>query len=152
MVKQTKNVGDETEQFCPKCDIERICIISAMVEGHVKKVQCGFCRHTFSVRKKKAGPASKAGKTRRRVRKTVKSGEMAAFMARLEDREFLAREAKNYTLDGQYKEGDWINHGRYGYGQVEKLYPPRKMAVLFRDGEKNLVYGYEKSSGDDTPD
>jgi len=143
-INRIKQVGDEIEQVCPKCNIERACIISAMVEGQAKKVQCGFCRHTFSVRAKKRSPVKKVKAVRKTTKKTAAAAEMAEFLARLEDREFLLREAKIYTLSGQYKEGDWINHQRYGYGKVETLSPPRKMAVLFKDGQKNLVYGYEK--------
>ena len=84
--------------------------------------------------KKKATKASTARKTIG-VRAAQKEAQWQELVGDKADATF-----RRYDIGTTFKEGDCIDHPKFGPGAVISLNPPQKITVIFRDGERLLVH------------
>ena len=130
----TYSVGGNVVAWCTKCKIELEHTIVAMVENLPKKVKCNTCGGQHNYRLK---PAERSTASKRTTRK-VKSNE-AAYAELLET---LTGgdlpNAKKYSMQGNFKKDEILEHPTFGIGIVTAVVQKHKMEIMFKDGLKML--------------
>ncbi|HEY0323442.1 MAG TPA: hypothetical protein VGC66_20965 [Pyrinomonadaceae bacterium] len=114
-------LGDDVEAQCGKCKGERTHQVAALNQnGAPAIVICRTCggRHNFRDRSERKSTSST---TRRQSER-----ETIASTPRKPARAYSPREA--------FTEGDWINHTKFGLGEV----------IASRDGKIEVKFGTEK--------
>jgi hypothetical protein len=112
--------GDEVEAPCGRCKGERTHQVVALNQhGTPAIVICGTCGGRHNFREKRDGNTSST--PRRRSEK-----EAAPSVPRKPARAYSPREA--------YAEGDWIDHPKFGQGEV----------IASREGKIEVKFGRDK--------
>ena len=140
MASQITTVKDVLS-YCTKCKLNLSHTIVAMKdEKSIAKVKCNTCQTLHAY---KDPSTSSAGKTR--SRKT--SGLMAKSSSHVVNISDLWMEKLNkttsksqpYGIDQKYKEGDVIDHIKFGPGIVQSV-KAQTIEVVFRHDIKTLVH------------
>ncbi|MBI1819777.1 MAG: hypothetical protein HY202_08395 [Nitrospirae bacterium] len=121
--------GTEVLSVCAKCKVPLAHTIVAMDKAKIKKVQCKTCesQHRFvSPEPKKQTPRTKV-KIEHIWEELMKS--------------LSSKKKISYTLSGQYKGNDVIDHPVFGIGIVNQIVSREKFRVVFKEGEKLLASG-----------
>jgi hypothetical protein len=110
-------VGDEVAAQCGRCKGERTHQVVALnQDGTPASVICGTCGGRHNYREKRA-----ANSPRRTVaRETIPSAPR--------------KPARQYSPREAFSEGDWIEHPKFGQGEV----------VAIREGKIEVKFGTEK--------
>jgi hypothetical protein len=133
--------GKDVLSYCTKCKLNLSHTIVAMKdEKSIAKVKCNTCQTLHAY---KDPSTSSAGKTR--SRKT--SGLMAKSSSHVVNISDLWMEKLNkttsksqpYGIDQKYKEGDVIDHIKFGPGIVQSV-KAQTIEVVFRHDIKTLVH------------
>jgi hypothetical protein len=114
-------LGDEVASQCGRCKGERTHQVAALNQnGTPAIVICMTCggRHNFRDKSAATGRASATGRQSR--------SEAVSTVPRKPARSYSPREA--------YSEGDWIDHPKFGQGEV----------IAMRDGKIEVKFGTEK--------
>jgi hypothetical protein len=114
-------LGDEIESQCGRCKGERTHQVAALnQDGMPAIVICGTCgaRHNF---RQRSADSSKTSAARRQGKK-----ETAPSAPRKPARGYSPREA--------YSEGEWIEHPKFGAGEV----------IASRDGKIEVKFGTDR--------
>ncbi len=119
--------------------------IVAMVGATPKRVLCLTCDSEHNYRAPKTGAAAKVKKKKATKASTArKTGGVRAAQKEAEWQELVGDRAdatfRRYNIGTTFKEGDCIDHPKFGPGAVVSLVPPQKINVVFRDGERLLVH------------
>lgn len=128
-------VGGDTLSWCTKCKMELAHVIVSMVENTPAKVICKTCKSPHKYRKGGA-PAPRKPRSGVRTAATPKVADL--WEKRVADSR--AKPGHTYAPTQSFKVGDMIEHTKFGMGFVEEIRGGGKMLVLFREGEKILVY------------
>jgi hypothetical protein len=102
------------------------------------RVKCNTCggEHNYRAEKPvaKTAAATKKEKAAKKpsTRKTRQSWEETMAEA-------SSKEHAKYAMSGSFKEGEWIEHVKFGLGQVQTFVPPNKITVRFADTSRLLV-------------
>jgi hypothetical protein len=113
-------LGDEVAAQCGRCKGERVHQVAALNQnGTPAIVICGTCGGRHNFRDKRAGATSSA--TRRKSER-----ESAPSAPR--------KPAKAYSPREAYTEGDWIDHPKFGQGEV----------TASRDGKIEVKFGTDR--------
>ena len=133
MIK-TFSVSEEIEAWCTKCKLELGHTIVAIVDNLPKKVKCNTCGGQHVYRTK---PAARKTST-----KKTKAGEKKyeRYFALLTDGNHS--DAKKYSISGNFKDDEIINHSKFGTGIVTSTVKINKIEVLFKDGIKMLIQNH----------
>lgn len=130
-------VGKEVLSYCTKCKLNLAHIIVTMTAtGNIGRCECKTCkaRHAF-----KDPSTVKAKKARTRTKSKSKSGETISdlWLQAVSDTD---AKSQTYSIKTQFKEGDIIDHPKFGPGVVEKAIDNDKVQVIFRHDIKTLIH------------
>jgi len=131
MNEKQLSAGDPIEARCTKCRKITNHTIIAMKDAAPAKVECNTCQGQHLYRKPKAAPQTAAMKAA--TAKRAEQKKWASQQATLE-----GQNAKNYSMEGEYKIDSVIKHPKFGLGLVQCFTGTRKMEVLFEDGLKTM--------------
>jgi hypothetical protein len=125
-----RSSGDSIKARCTKCRKNTDHVIVTMVEGAPVMVQCNTCNRQHKYRP----PTSSKASPRRTIDpKDVERKEWKALRPGMN-----GNMATDYSMTASYRVRDLINHPVFGLGLVQRIVGPRKVAVLFEDGEKTM--------------
>jgi hypothetical protein len=122
--------GDETETYCGRCKAERAHQVVALnADGTPATVICRTCggQHRFR-EKKESTAAPAAGGARRKAAEPARP-----------TRDAPAGPARPYSPREVYAEGEWVEHPRFGQGEVARA-RGGKIEVRFESGGRLLVH------------
>lgn len=132
------NVGENVEAFCTFCKMDLTHVVVAKKGTEVRRVKCSTCNREHNYRT----PRRLLGK------KGSKSSAAKATNLTPESKHFTLDKVtvhpdsiRPYFFNGIYTVGDWIDHQKFGYGEVVTMRGPGKMEVKFGDGTKIMVCG-----------
>jgi hypothetical protein len=115
-------VGDEVEAQCGRCKGERMHQVVALNQNGVPAIViCVTCGGRHNYRDKSGASRSASSTTRRQSAR-----ETAASAPR--------KPARAYSPSEAYNAGDWIEHPKFGQGEV----------IASRDGKIEVKFGTEK--------
>jgi hypothetical protein len=136
----TPKVGGDCLSFCTRCKMELAHVIVSMIDGRPAKVLCKTCRTQHNFRR--AEPVSRAasGGTTRTPR--VAAPKSVVRVAEVWQKKLAESKSvpQPYNVKSGFRNGDIIEHPKFGPGIVENAGSHNKMVVLFRDGEKTLIH------------
>lgn len=141
-MSQQLGVGKEALSYCNKCKLTLAHIIVTMKTlSEPDKVMCKTCKGTHGY-KDPSAPAKKAATAR--ILKPKIPGKRPAGVP-IEELWTQAmnktnRHSKEYTIKGNFEQGDLIAHPTFGPGIVEKVFDSNKIEVLFRDDFRTLIH------------
>lgn len=138
---------DDIDSWCTKCKMDLSHRIVAMVGVTPKRVLCLTCNSEHNYRAPKTGPAAAVKKKAAKKTASRKTVGVRAAAKEAEWQELVGDRAtatfRRYAIGTTFKEGDCIDHPKFGPGAVVSLIPPQKISVVFRDGERLLVHARE---------
>jgi hypothetical protein len=129
MKKPQPSVGDIIDARCTKCQKVTNHVVVAMVGIKPANVQCNTCQGTHRYRS--PVPALKAA--RRTSEPSVAHHQEAWVELQVSKN---GENAKDYTMDREFRVGTVIRHPSFGLGLVQRVAGNRKMEVLFETGKK----------------
>ena len=127
--KKTVEVGKEVQDFCTKCKIETVHVVTKVTDGEIKKVMCNGCRSTHVYRGGQA-PTPRSKPTRPR--------KWSTLVELVEDEKVV-----DYKITGVFSEGDAIQHKKFGLGVITKVVDSTKIEVVFEEEKKLLAQNWE---------
>jgi len=145
MTKQlydTPKVGGDALAWCTKCKMDLAHVIVSMVGPRPAKVICKTCKSQHNFRMAQ-GDADMPGMPRKPTKRTAvpKAVVRAADYWETKMATKSAAPMLPYTPKETFQLGDVIKHASFGVGIVEEVRNGGKMVVLFREGDKLLVFG-----------
>lgn len=129
-------VGGNADSWCSKCKLELGHTIVAMVDGLPKKVKCNTCGGQHNFRAKPAEKNKPKLKTSARKPKTM-ALDYDGYIANLTEADLSA--ATKYSMKGNFKKDEAIDHPAFGIGIVLNVIQTNKVEILFKDGAKLLI-------------
>jgi hypothetical protein len=136
--------GEDIDSWCTKCKMDLMHRIVAMVGTTPKRVLCLTCDSEHNYRAPKTGPAAAVKKKRVTKKKATKTLGVRAAQKEQHWQELVGDRVdatfRRYNISTTFKEGDCIDHPKFGPGAVVALVPPGKISVVFRDGDRLLVH------------
>jgi hypothetical protein len=131
-------VGKEILSYCGKCKLALAhTIISLNKKGNADKCECNTCGATHKYR-----DPDKATKKRAPAKKAPKKEKISPEMIWKEAIASAKGLSQPYKMNGDFSEGDLIEHSTFGKGVVGELISDKKIRVIFEEGEKILVHNY----------
>ena len=132
------DVGSDLDAYCPKCKADTAHTVISKYEDEVRKVQCSTCGDVHAFRKPRGeveeeAPEPVSAKRRLQHRKPTwqeardKAGNKAT------------NNARPYSIRERYKEGDVVQHPKFGIGFVTEI-TENKAEVTFQDERRVLVH------------
>jgi hypothetical protein len=121
--------GDDLDAYCGRCKAERAHQVVALnADGTPASVVCRTCgnRHRFRQKRESASPAAT---------RVSKGGD--SWLAGPEPGA-AARPARPYSPKEVYAAGEWVEHPKFGRGQVTQT-RGGKVEVRFESGTRLLV-------------
>jgi len=143
----TPKTGGDTLAWCTKCKMDLAHVIVSMIGPCPAKVICKTCKSQHNFRSSQ-GDLALPGMPRKKTkpRNTVPKATVRAadyFDQKLSQKS--AAPMLPYTPKEVFQQGDVIKHTQFGVGIVEEVRKGGKMVVLFREGDKLLVFGHGKA-------
>ena len=135
-------VGGYAEGWCTKCRLQLGHTIIAMVDNVPAKVKCNTCNSQHNFHAKESGKSRTSPKTTSKSASSprkIKTQEVNYndYTSRLADYDLSA--AKKYSLSGNFKKNEIIDHFKFGVGIVLSVIQSNKIEILFKDGLKILI-------------
>lgn len=130
-------VGKDVLSYCGKCKLNLGHTIVAMKDSKsIAKVKCNTCGslHGF-----KDPSLAKQSKTRTRKTSAAPSKMVAVADLWMDKMAHTTKKSISYSIEVKFKEGDIIDHIKFGPGIVEKVVDD-KIEVIFRHEIKTLVH------------
>ncbi len=129
-------LGADIDAMCSKCKMELGHVITAIVDGEIKKVRCNTCGYEHAFKKK---VASKKKAKEVATDAVTSSPVTTAQYERLAGTRDLSA-AKPYAFSTKFAEGDVIKHNTFGTGIVTAVKDDRKISVMFPDRLRLLAH------------
>lgn len=150
--------GSEIDAWCTRCKMILGHRIVALVRTDPARVICMTCGSEH--RYKKAGPGSQSVSPVKRTAdgsitqvsrsgettsaKKTKSASVKTSGARSNDWESrvlgqAVTAFTRYSMTRKYSLGELVSHPKFGDGYVLEIVDPKKITIVFRDGQKNLA-------------
>lgn len=148
-------VGSEVDAWCTKCRMDLGHRVVAVLEARPKRVECLTCHSQHNYRKPKgAGELAVVSRSGARAARTVAKGEPRARRMTKSQAEYDTQwqakvldqpQAKfvRYTIKQPLKEGQLLEHSKFGRGFVLAVQEDGKVSVAFKDGPKTLAHARE---------
>jgi len=135
-------VGGYAEGWCTKCRLQLGHTIIAMVDNAPAKVKCNTCNSQHNFHAKESGKSRTSPKTSSKSAsssKKIKTQEANYndYTSRLAGHDLSI--AQKYSLGGNFKKDEIIDHFKFGVGIVLSVIQSNKVEILFKDGLKILV-------------
>jgi hypothetical protein len=127
--------GSDVEAYCTKCKMVLAHTVVTMQGLKPRRVKCNTCsgEHNYRAQKPQTKVAAKkSGKAKAPAKRTRQT--WSEIM-----QEATSKPHKNYSMAGNFGEGDWIEHKAFGLGCVQSFTPPGKITVRFAEYTKNLT-------------
>jgi hypothetical protein len=141
--KKKLEVGVEVEALCNKCKSATIHVVVAIKNEEMIRVMCKACSSLHRFRP----PDTKLLKKMAKLKKAKKAKLTPEARETKKWNKLLAQadpdKAVSYTMAQAYTENDVIRHDKFGLGVVVKILDPRKIAVVFEEGLKNMVQNFK---------
>lgn len=139
-------VGGDCLAWCTRCKMDLAHVITSMVAGRPAKVICKTCKsqHNYRGAQSDANLPGMPRKPKARAAAPEKTTVRAADYWEKKMAEKSAAPLLPYSPKEDFLQGDVIKHTQFGVGIVEEVRKGGKMVVLFRDGDKLLVFGLGK--------
>ena len=133
--------GKDVLSYCTKCKLNLSHTIVAMKdEKSIAKVQCNTCK---SVHAYKDPSLSNANKTRTKKSASASSKGNTKIISIsdlwMEKLNKTTSKSQPYGIDQKYKEGDVIDHSKFGPGIVQAV-KANTIEVVFRHEIKTLIH------------
>jgi hypothetical protein len=131
------STGKDVLSYCTKCKLNLSHTIVAMKdEKTFAKVQCNTCK---SIHAYKDPSVSNASKTR--TKKTSKGPTKIISIADLwmDSLNKTTKKSQAYSIAAKYREGDVIDHSKFGPGIVQSV-KDNTIQVVFRHDIKTLIH------------
>ncbi len=129
-MENTYEVGTDIVSWCTKCKLMLDHTISALVDALPKKVKCKTCNGHHNYREKE--PEKKTPGTRK-----TKKSEYQILMAKVDEGGLSG--AKKYSIKGNFKANQMIEHATFGIGFISSVINRSKVEVIFENGTKRMV-------------
>lgn len=133
------SVGGNAEAWCTKCKSEREHTIATMVDNAPKKVICNTCKGQHNFRSKPPEKSKAKPKTSTRKAKSQEAN-YEEHLSRLTGGNLS--KAKKYSIKGNFKKDEVIDHNSFGIGIVLSVMQIKKIEVLFKDEPKILIQNH----------
>ena len=135
-------VGGYAEGWCTKCRLQLGHTIIAMVDNAPAKVKCNTCNSQHNFHAKESGKSRTSPKTSSKSAsssKKIKTQEANYndYTSRLAGYDLST--AQKYSLGGNFKKDEIIDHFKFGVGIVLSVIQSNKIEILFKDGLKILI-------------
>ena len=135
-------VGGYAEGWCTKCRLQLGHTIIAMVDNAPAKVKCNTCNSQHNFHAKESGKSRTSPKTSSKSAsssKKIKTQEANYndYTSRLAGHDLST--AQKYSLGGNFKKDEIIDHFKFGVGIVLSVIQSNKIEILFKDGLKILI-------------
>ena len=134
-----KQISEDIIANCPRCKQDLTHTIMTLDGEEVEKVLCKTCKneHVYKAPKEGKTPSKKKISTANSKKNTISP---------LEEWERAMEQAKDapisvYAMDGYFREGEKVDHSKFGLGLIRKLIQPNKMEIIFEEGAKFLIRG-----------
>jgi hypothetical protein len=131
-------LGSEVEAYCQKCRTDGPHTVITRYEDEVRQVQCGTCGHVHVFKPARPEPTEEdlpdaaAGGSRRRQVKKLSWDEAMRSPA--------SNKAKAYGFRDAYRQGDYLDHPKFGKGYVNEVVDDTKIEAVFKDGARVLIH------------
>ncbi len=133
------NVGKEILSYCSKCKLTLAHMIVAMKDAQtIHRVECRTCKDTHAY-KDPSAVKMKAATRKKTTRKTSKTTTSVADLW-MEAINSATTKSQEYSIRGQFAQGDIIDHSKFGPGVVDKTIDADKIEVIFRHQIKILIH------------
>lgn len=141
MASQQITTGKDVLSYCTKCRLNLSHTIVAMKdEKTFAKVQCNTCKSTHAY---KDPSSSNASKTRTKPKRSTGQTKIISIADLwMESLNKTTSKSQPYTIDHKYREGDVIDHTKFGPGIVQAV-KDNTIQVVFRHDIKTLVHNKE---------
>ena len=131
-------VGKDVLSYCGKCKLSLSHIIVTMKnENTIHKVQCNTCKATHVYKDPALAKIKKKTTKTGTRKKTVSVPVHELWMNAIEN---ATSKSEPYSIKNTYKEGDVIDHPKFGPGVIEKVVDNDKVSIIFRHDIKLLVH------------
>jgi hypothetical protein len=131
-------VGGEILSYCGRCKLALAhTIITLNKKGNADKCECNTCGAAHKYRDPEKALKKKTGA--KKAPKKEKVTPEALWKKAIAETKGLSQP---YKMNGDFSEGDLIEHSTFGKGVVEQLISEKKIRVIFEEGEKILVHNY----------
>lgn len=133
--------GKDVLSFCTKCKLNLAHTIVAMKDAKsIAKVKCNTCTTIQSYKDPSASSANKT-RTKKSATSTSKGSTKIISISDLwmEKLNKTTTKSQPYGIDQKYKEGDVIDHTKFGPGIVQNV-KASTIEVVFRHEIKTLVH------------
>jgi hypothetical protein len=133
------SVGSDVDAYCTKCKLVLNHTIVTMEGPRPRRVRCTTCGGTHNFRPTKPVPKGTAPKKKEKAKAPRKVKQTWDDIVQQSSQ----KPRKSYSMSGNYSEGDWIQHAKFGLGCVESVVPPNRITVRFADNiVKTLACNY----------
>lgn len=130
-------VGKEVLSYCTKCKLNLAHIIVTMnANGNIGRCECKTCgaRHAF---KDPSSVKAKKAKTRTKSKRSEGQTISDLWLQAVSD---TNAKSQAYSIKAKFKEGDIVDHPKFGPGVVEKIIDNDKVQIIFRHDIKTLIH------------
>jgi hypothetical protein len=141
MASQQITTGKDVLSFCTKCKLNLAHTIVAMKDAKsIAKVKCNTCTTIQSFKDPSTSSANKT-RTKKSATSTAKGNTKIISISDLwmEKLNKTTTKSQPYGIDQKYKEGDVIDHTKFGPGIVQNV-KASTIEVVFRHEIKTLVH------------
>ena len=147
MSSKPLQTGGEIDSWCTKCLLILNHRIVAMVQKMPVKVECSTCSSVHKYRKNPPGTTKAGSKKEASPRSSPPSSRAESARARARWEEAISgkkpSDFKAYQISSLFREGELVQHSKFGEGLVEKIVDAKKIEVLFHDQTRLLAQGMD---------
>ncbi len=130
---EKNSAGKNIESYCGKCRLSLDHTVIAMDGDEIVKVRCKTCGSSHKFR----NPADAQKVRKSRIKKDAAEAATSAIVWEAGLAAAKGKE-RDYSMSGQYRVGEIINHQTFGKGIVTKLLT-NKCEMLFKDKERLMA-------------
>src|SRR5271155_515582 len=139
-------VAGEVDSWCTRCRLLLNHRIVSMKGGKAHQVECLTCRSQHLWRAAAPGTVSTGSSASRKASTSTRPTRISPATRMAQDWEKAiagrgVRDFKDYSVAGNFQQGDLLRHKKFGDGVVTRVIDARKVEVLFRDDMRTLAQG-----------
>ena len=144
-------VGGDCDAWCTRCKMDLAHTIVAMVDGKPVQVKCNTCDGFHRYRAPKSGAKATVARAERRSKSrsggaskgTRRTGSVGLSAKEREWEAAIEAHAgatpRAYVPNRYFAPDEIMDHPKFGRGVVTAAPAPKRVKVLFRDGERTMV-------------
>jgi hypothetical protein len=121
--------GEEIYSWCTKCRDMRLHKVKAIAEGRSTRVICLVCDGEHNFR----GQPPKSKKPKKKSDDSD-ANPWKELVAEVQEDRII-----QYSINGNFDEGEFIKHHRYGLGVVTDVIDSTKIVIAFEDKKRIMV-------------